>query len=188
MKNSVTRAHPAAPPPQGCLHFRLAETSSLRSEVTRVFRSVTLVVEEVLKRLDPVDHLIYDPTSSRHHSLIKLTFWFENGGHLKVRIAAGGLSIDQEVLRALIKVPELDFLTLDIYSLRSLRTDLALAEEAKKAGKHVYIEETWRPSLEFGSSITEKPGPILVMLILWQSIVIGSVSWIRWPAMVRLMK
>ena len=44
MKNSVTRDHPAAPPPQGRLHFRLAETTALRSEVTRVFRSVTLMV------------------------------------------------------------------------------------------------------------------------------------------------
>ena len=69
MKNSVTRDHPAAPPPQGCLHFRLAETSSLRSEVTRVFRFLTLVVEEVLKQLDPLDHLIYGSTSLRHHSL-----------------------------------------------------------------------------------------------------------------------
>ena len=96
MKNSVNRSNPGAPSQQGCLHFRLAETSSLRSEVTRVFRFVTLVVEEVLKQLDPLDHLIYGSTSSRHHSLFKLTFGLKTGS-----TSLGGKWISQ----ALTKIP-----------------------------------------------------------------------------------
>ncbi len=74
-----------------------------------------------------------------------------------VYIGVGGLSLEKPILETLMKLPEMSLFTLDIYSLKTLKDDYALATEAKKLGLQVYIEETWRPSIDLKTG-AQTPG------------------------------
>lgn len=63
----------------------------------------------------------------------------------KSRIGAGGLDTEERYYNAFAELPEIDVMTLDIYNLRNLPTFQQMVQTAKKRGKGVYIEETWRP-------------------------------------------
>ena len=63
----------------------------------------------------------------------------------KTRIGAGGLDTEERYYNAFAELPEIEVMTLDIYNLRNLPTFQRMVQTAKKNGKGVYIEETWRP-------------------------------------------
>ena len=61
------------------------------------------------------------------------------------RIGAGGLASERKYFDAFVRLPEIEVLTIDIYSVRELKVYNQMIRVAKAAGKPVYIEETWRP-------------------------------------------
>jgi hypothetical protein len=61
------------------------------------------------------------------------------------RIGAGGLATERDYFDAFAELKEIDVLTLDVYQLRALPTCEAMIRTARKNGKPVYVEETWRP-------------------------------------------
>ncbi len=63
----------------------------------------------------------------------------------KSRIGAGGLHTEEGYLNAFLELPEVEVLTIDIYQLIALPVFNRVINRARKAGKPVYIEETWRP-------------------------------------------
>ena len=76
----------------------------------------------------------------------------------RTRIGAGGLHNEKEYFEAFAELPEIDVLTLDVYRLVGLSTFREMIQIARRAGKPVYIEETWRPpyaSIRPGMSIDQ---------------------------------
>ena len=71
----------------------------------------------------------------------------------KTRIGAGGLASERKYFDAFLELREIDVMTMDIYQLRQLPNYEDMAAAARKKGKPVYIEETWRPSY-----VTPRPG------------------------------
>jgi len=63
---------------------------------------------------------------------------------LAIRCGAGGLSFEQQYLRAFIALPTLDIFTVDIYNLGGIPTYTDLLNSAKASGKAIVVEETWR--------------------------------------------
>lgn len=63
----------------------------------------------------------------------------------KTRLGAGGLAKEIEYFREFASLTELDVLTLDIFNPEQLARYDEMIRLAKRAGKAVYIEETWRP-------------------------------------------
>jgi hypothetical protein len=61
------------------------------------------------------------------------------------RIGAGGLASERKYFDAFVRLPEVEVLTLDIYSVRELKVYNRMIRAAQAARKPVYIEETWRP-------------------------------------------
>ena len=61
------------------------------------------------------------------------------------RCGAGGLSWEKKYFQAFLELKEIDVMTIDIYNLRGLKTYNKMIRQARKRGKPVYIEETWRP-------------------------------------------
>lgn len=77
----------------------------------------------------------------------------------KLRVGVGGLGGDRKVIEAILAVKSVDTITLDVYSISSLTGDKQIAAEARKAGKRVNIEETWRPAVEVTpKGVTPRPG------------------------------
>lgn len=70
------------------------------------------------------------------------------------RLAAGGLHTELAYFQQFATMPELDMLTVDIYSLKSMDVYNQMAAIAKQAGKPIYIEETWRPAYVSGTGLT----------------------------------
>lgn len=78
----------------------------------------------------------------------------------KTRVGAGGvpirifgnepLTFETEFLRKCLTIPDLDFITMDVYDLGLIPQYDALAQAAHAAGKGIYIEETHRPSFVAG--------------------------------------
>jgi hypothetical protein len=64
---------------------------------------------------------------------------------LSTRIGAGDLHTERNYFRAFADIEEIEVLTLDIYSLKGLKTINELINIARRARKPVYIEETGRP-------------------------------------------
>ena len=62
------------------------------------------------------------------------------------RCGAGGLASEKRFFDAFSTAAAIDVLTLDIYGLKDLKTNNEMIGVAKRAGKPVYIEETWRPA------------------------------------------
>jgi hypothetical protein len=62
------------------------------------------------------------------------------------RCGAGGLAWEKRYFDAFLTAAGIDVLTLDIYRLKDLKAYNEMIEAAKRAGKPVYIEETWRPA------------------------------------------
>src|SRR5690606_37818575 len=62
----------------------------------------------------------------------------------KTRIGAGGLGIEMPYYQEFLDSKEIEVMTLDIYNLGGLKTYNRMIMIAKRAGKPVYIEETWR--------------------------------------------
>ena len=60
------------------------------------------------------------------------------------RCGAGGLASEMDYFKEFLRVRELDVMTLDIYFLGAIPTYNQMVALARKAGKPVYIEETWR--------------------------------------------
>jgi len=63
----------------------------------------------------------------------------------RTRIGAGGLYTEFSYYEEFVELPEIEVLTLDIYNLAGFRRYNQMIQMAQKAGKPVYIEETWRP-------------------------------------------
>ena len=61
------------------------------------------------------------------------------------RLGAGLWPTEYEYFKEFIKIPELTYISFDIYGLRYLKGVNRMIKEAKQAGKIVYVEETWRP-------------------------------------------
>jgi hypothetical protein len=69
------------------------------------------------------------------------------------RVGAGGLFTEHAFFKEWASLSNLDVLTLDIYSLGALKQYNNLILLAKRSGKGVYIEETWRfPYQDRGSA------------------------------------
>lgn len=62
------------------------------------------------------------------------------------RCGAGGLASEKRFFDAFSTAAGIDVLTLDIYGLKDLKTNNEMIGVANRAGKPVYIEETWRPA------------------------------------------
>lgn len=62
------------------------------------------------------------------------------------RCGAGGLASEKRFFDAFSMAAGIDVLTLDIYGLKDLKTNNEMIGVANRAGKPVYIEETWRPA------------------------------------------
>ncbi len=62
----------------------------------------------------------------------------------KTRCGAGGLFWEKNYFAAFLDLRALDVATLDIYNLRGLKTYNKMIKQARRHGKQVYIEETWR--------------------------------------------
>ena len=81
----------------------------------------------------------------------------------KTRCAAGVLYYERPFLREFLTIKRLDAISLDIYGLSRLRTYDQMIEAARRAGKTVYIEESWRetytdPMWAKFKNITPRPG------------------------------
>ena len=63
----------------------------------------------------------------------------------RTRCGAGGLYWEQAFFDAFLTLEVLDVVTLDIYNLAGLKTYNRMIKKARRKGKPVYIEETWRP-------------------------------------------
>lgn len=61
------------------------------------------------------------------------------------RIGAGCLASEWDYFDAFVRMPEVEVLTLDIYTIRNLNVYNKMIRASKAAYKPVYIEETWRP-------------------------------------------
>ncbi len=115
----------------------------LYAELARRYRPETFVV-------------VHEPSTmaSRLGEKVKLPRWLdfvcETAKVVKqhspnTRIGAGGLASEREYFDAFVRLPEVEVLTLDIYSVRKLKVYNQMIRAAQAAGKPVYIEETWRP-------------------------------------------
>lgn len=63
----------------------------------------------------------------------------------ETRCGAGVLWTETSYFNAFLNVELLSYISLDIYALRGLKTYNRMIPRIRKAGKKVYIEETWRP-------------------------------------------
>ena len=63
----------------------------------------------------------------------------------ETRCGAGVLWTETSYFNAFLNVEPLSYISLDIYALRGLKTYNEMIPRIRKAGKKVYIEETWRP-------------------------------------------
>lgn len=68
------------------------------------------------------------------------------------KLAAGGLSHEMEFFREFVNLDELDMLTINIYDIGQLRQYNQMVEMARRAGKPIYIGETWRSPYAPGRS------------------------------------
>jgi len=94
------------------------------------------------------------------------------------RIGAGGLASEKKFFEAFAGMKEIDVLTLDIYALRALPTYEEMVKTARKHGKPVYVEETWRPpyfKLERGMSLDD----VAVKSVGDRSFESMDVKWMR---------
>lgn len=62
-----------------------------------------------------------------------------------IRLAAGVHAKEYGHFKEFVKIDLLDYISFDVYSLAGLKSINRMIPEARKAGKRVYIEETWRP-------------------------------------------
>lgn len=115
----------------------------LYAELARRYRPDTFVV-------------LHEPSTmaSRMGEKVKVSDWIQfvrktakvvKENSPTTRIGAGGLASEREYFDAFVRLPEVEVLTLDIYSIRELKAYNRMIRIAKAAGKPVYIEETWRP-------------------------------------------
>ena len=68
------------------------------------------------------------------------------------KLAAGGLAHEMEFFRQFVDLKELDMLTINIYDMGQLRQYNTMVEMARRAGKPIYIGETWRSPYAPGPS------------------------------------
>jgi len=61
------------------------------------------------------------------------------------RCGAGFLSHELEYFKEMLPIEKMDTISIDIYSLKGLKANNSMIQQARSAGKRVYIEETWRP-------------------------------------------
>jgi len=120
-------------------------------------REAIPVYEEIARRYKPeILVTIHEPTTmnKRMKAAASPAEWrdFVRAAALAVRKAspgtrcgAGALHVEKEYFREFLSVDELDVVTIDIYGLAGLRRYNEMIRMAGRAGKPVYIEETWRP-------------------------------------------
>ncbi len=107
--------------------------------------------------------LIHEPTTMAARMGITATagewkqFVVRTGAAVKkespqTKLAAGGLAHEMEYFREFASVEDLDMLTVNIYDIGKLRDYNAMVEIANRAGKPIFIGETWRPPYAPASS------------------------------------
>ena len=119
-------------------------------------RAITLYAELARRYQPDIFVVAHEPSTmaSRIGKKVGVSDWVAfvrqatkvvKGKSPKTHIGAGGLASERNYFNAFLGLPEVEVLTLDIYSILELRIYNQMIRAAQDKGKPVYIEETWRP-------------------------------------------
>jgi len=86
-----------------------------------------------------------DISSKQWASFVKKALTGVKYASPKTRCGTGVLWTEMKYFKEFIKIKRLELLSIDIYDLKGLKVYNRMINSAQKAGKVVYIEETWRP-------------------------------------------
>ena len=113
---------------------------------------------EIARRYKPdIFVVVHEPTTQdmRMGFNNSVGLWAEFAGRMarkireispETKLAAGVHAKEYSHFKEFVQINLLDYISFDVYSLAGLKSINRMIPEAKKAGKKVYIEETWRPT------------------------------------------
>jgi hypothetical protein len=123
-------------------------------------RAALPVFREIARRYAPdVFVVLHEPTTQEHRlgqaatparwrEFVRAAARAVKEASPRSRVGAGFLASERAHFDAILPLPEVDVVTLDVYALASLAAYNRMIEAARARGKPVYIEETWRPGFD----------------------------------------
>jgi hypothetical protein len=123
-------------------------------------RAALPVFREIARRYAPdVFVVLHEPTTQEHRlghagsparwrEFVRAAARVVKEASPRSRVGAGFLASERPHFDAILPLPEIDVVTLDVYKLGSLGAYNRMIEAARARGKAIYIEETWRPGFD----------------------------------------